>query len=321
MKTVFWLSLVFVLVIILWGSIMMAHGRNKNAVQDSEKTDVKLNKLKQSEKTVIIDKGTECPFSGKYWDIFVPGVYYCRQCGAPLYVSDDKFKSGCGWPSFDEAVPGMVKEELDKDGVRTEITCRRCDAHLGHIFRGERLTGRNTRHCVNSISMVFVPDSSQKAGRAIFAGGCFWGIQYFFKKTPGVIKTVSGYIGGEKGNPTYEDVCSHNTECAEAVEVFFDPEKTSFEKLARLFFEIHDPTQLNRQGPDIGTQYRSAIFYVNEDQKKTAQELIKELKARNFKVVTVLKPAKRFWPAENYHQDWYSKKGGKPYCHAYIKRF
>ncbi|MCP3965246.1 MAG: bifunctional methionine sulfoxide reductase B/A protein [Lentisphaerae bacterium] len=280
-----------------------------------------MNKLTPAEKAVIIDKGTERPFTGKYWDSFVPGVYYCRQCDAPLYVSDDKFKSGCGWPSFDEAVPGMVKEQPDKDGVRTEITCQRCGAHLGHVFKGEQMTSRNTRHCVNSISMIFIPDSSKDAGRAIFAGGCFWGVQYYLEKAPGVIKVIAGYTGGTKSNPTYEEVCSHKTKYAEAVEVFFDPKKTSFEMLGRLFFEIHDPTQVERQGPDIGNQYRSEIFYVNKDQKKIAEELIAELEEKGLKVSTKVGPATRFWPAEKYHQGWYKKKGGKPYCHVYIKRF
>ncbi|QSH42557.1 bifunctional methionine sulfoxide reductase B/A protein [Lentisphaerota bacterium] len=309
------------LVILCWGSIMLSYGKNDKSEKNDKKPDVKLKPLNAAEKAVIIDKGTERPFSGKYWDTFTPGVYYCRQCNAPLYVSDDKFKSGCGWPSFDEAIPEMVKEQPDKDGVRTEITCNRCGAHLGHVFRGERLTIRNTRHCVNSISMTFVPDSSEEAGRAIFAGGCFWGVQYYFEKEPGVIKTIAGYIGGDKPNPTYEEVCSHDTKYAEAVEVFFDPKQTSYEKLARLFFEIHDPTQVNRQGPDYGDQYRSAIFYVNNEQQKTAEKLIGELKEKGLDAATEVKPAKRFWPAEKYHQDWYRKKGGKPYCHIYTKRF
>jgi peptide methionine sulfoxide reductase msrA/msrB len=157
--------------------------------------------------------------------------------------------------------------------------------------------------------------------KAYFAGGCFWGVEYHFKKLPGVISTKVGYMGGSVENPTYEEVSGHGTGHAEAMEVVFDPKKTSFEELAKYFFEIHDPTQINRQGPDIGEQYRSVIFYVDEEQKEISQKLINILKEKGYKVVTELEKAGTFWEAEDYHQQYYSKNGHTPYCHIYTKRF
>ncbi len=278
-----------------------------------------LRKLTPAEQRVIIDKGTEPPFSGKYNDHFEKGAYTCRQCGAEIFDSSAKFKSDCGWPSFDDQIPGTVKSIPDPDGIRTEIVCAACGGHLGHVFKGEELTPKNTRYCVNSISMDFVPEP--KTARAIFAGGCFWGVEHHFKNAPGVLSTSVGYTGGTLENPTYEQVCSDKTGHAEAIEVTFDPNKTSFEKLAKLFFEIHDFTQLNRQGPDVGSQYRSALFYLDENQKKTAQSLVRILAEKGYDVKTRIVPATKFYPAELYHQDYYEKTGKTPYCHAYRKIF
>ena len=281
----------------------------------------KMNKLTEEEKSVIINKGTERPFTGKYNDHFKIGIYACRQCGAPLYRSDDKFKTSCGWPGFDDEFKGAVKKTIDADGKRIEITCAKCGAHLGHVFTGEQVTPKDTRHCVNSISMAFEGTDSKKLRRAIFAGGCFWGVEYLMQKAPGVILVSSGYTGGTKDYPSYKEVCSGKTGHAEAVEVVYDPQKTDFEKLAKLFLEIHDPTQINRQGPDVGSQYRSAIFYFTGEEKKTAEKLLKILKDKGLKVATKIEAASRFWPAEKYHQDYYKIKGKTPYCHAYTKRF
>ena len=280
-----------------------------------------INKLTKEEKAVIIDKGTERPFTGKYYDFFKPGIYTCRNCGAALYRSDDKFKSGCGWPAFEDEIKNAVKRTTDADGIRTEITCRNCGAHLGHVFIGEKLTPLNTRHCVNSISMKFEPVDSPNVRRAIFAGGCFWGVEHLMSDVPGVIVATSGYTGGTKDYPSYKEVCSGKTGHAEAVEIIYDPKKTDFEKLAKYFLEIHDPTQKDRQGPDRGSQYRSVIFYLDENQKKTAEKLIKILESKGLKVATRIEKAGRFWPAEDYHQDYYDRKGTSPYCHKYIKRF
>lgn len=155
---------------------------------------------------------------------------------------------------------------------------------------------------------------------AYFAGGCFWGVEYFFNKTEGVIEALSGYMGGETKNPTYQDVCYTNTGHLEVVRVEYDPKIISYEELAKLFFEIHDPTQVNGQGPDIGSQYLSAVFVFNEEEKETIQNLIQQLENNGYKVATkILSPA-TFYEAEEYHQRYYQKTGKIPYCHTYTKR-
>lgn len=284
------------------------------------------NKLTDEEKRVIINKGTEKPFTGKYDKYFEDGVYLCKQCNTPLYKSEDKFDSGCGWPAFDDEIPGAVKHIPDKDGVRTEIVCSNCGAHLGHVFEGEGFTDTDTRHCVNSISLIFEPakitqPESVEYDTAIFAAGCFWGVEHHLKLAKGVVSTEVGYTGGKTTNPSYKEVCYNNTGHAEAVRVVFNPALTDFETLAKLFFEIHDPGQLNRQGPDVGDQYRSEVFYFNEDQKQITLRLIDTLKAKGYSVVTKVSPATDFYPAEEYHQDYYEKTGSNPYCHIYKKKF
>jgi len=296
----------------------------KNIQSKQSKNDgMNYKKLTTDEERVIIHKGTERPFTGKYNNVFDEGVYVCRQCGTPLYKSSDKFKSECGWPSFDDEIPGAVTRVTDADGSRIEITCAHCGGHLGHVFTGEGLTQKNVRHCVNSVSLEFIPakEKTVSTDTAIFAGGCFWGIEYYMKKSEGVISTEVGYIGGHTSHPTYKDVCSHTTGHAEAIRIIFDPRKTNFEKVARLFFEIHDPTQLNQQGPDVGDQYRSEVFYFNDDQRQIAEKLIGLLKQKGINAVTKVTKATTFWKAEDYHQDYYEKEGATPYCHRYVKRF
>ena len=280
----------------------------------------KYNTLTDEEKYVIINKGTERPFTGKYNDNFEQGVYVCKRCNAPLYRSSDKFRSHCGWPSFDDEIEGAVKRVPDADGHRTEIVCANCGAHMGHVFEGEGLTEKNVRHCVNSISMKFIP-AKNATRTAYFAGGCFWGVEYHFEKLDGVKDVVSGYMGGSLDNPSYHDVSRGNTGHLEVVKITYDPEKVSYEELAKLFFNIHDPTQKNGQGPDIGSQYLSAIFYTDEHQKKMAMKLIKILKEKGYDVATTLREATPFYPAEKYHQDYYQRKGSLPYCHVFRKRF
>lgn len=278
------------------------------------------NELTPEEERVIVHKGTEAPFSGEYYDFFESGYYRCKRCDAPLYRSEDKFSSGCGWPSFDDEIEGAVIRQTDADGIRTEIICANCGAHLGHVFEGEGLTDKNIRHCVNSISLEFVPDESQLR-KAYFGGGCFWGVEYQFENKDGVISVVSGYMGGAVDNPTYHQVCGGNTGHYEAVEVTYDPNQVSYEELAKFFFEIHDPTQTNGQGPDIGEQYKSVVFYGNEDEREIAGKLIEILEEKGYRIATRVLPADKFWDAEDYHQDYYRKNGGQPHCHRYIKRF
>ena len=283
----------------------------------------KFNPLTPEETRVIVNKGTERPFTGKFYDFYEKGTYICKHCDAPLYHSTTNFDSGCGWPSFEDEVKGAVERVPDADGRRTEIVCANCGGHLGHVFTGEGFTAKNTRHCVNSVSLNFIPDKKKemKTEKAILASGCFWGVEYHLQKIPGVIETTVGYTGGHKDKPTYKEVCTGTTGHAEAVEVVFDPEKVSFETICKVFFETHDPTQVDGQGPDIGDQYRSEIFYVNDNQKVVSEKLIAILREKGYDVVTKLTPATKFWIAEDYHQDYYDHKGSTPYCHIYKKKF
>lgn len=271
---------------------------------------------------VVKDKGTEKPYSGEYDNFGDSGTYLCRQCGLALFRSSTKFHSGCGWPSFDEEIEGAVVQVRDADGMRTEILCARCKAHLGHVFTGEGFTAKNARHCVNSLSLDFVADKTVlDTEEGIFAAGCFWGVEYYFKQLKGVLKTEVGYTGGHTKKPSYEAVCSGATGHYEAIRVVYDPTKISYEELTKFFFEIHDPTQPDGQGPDRGQQYLSVVFYYDEAQKQSAQKIITQLGSLGYKVVTKLLPVSPFWPAEGYHQDYYGKKGSLPYCHRYEKKF
>lgn len=273
--------------------------------------------LSAEEEAVIVHKATERPWTGKLLHNRAKGIYVCKRCGAKLYRSEDKFDSHCGWPSFDDEIPGAVKRVPDADGRRTEIVCAACGAHLGHVFTGERLTKKNVRHCVNSISMEFVPDEA----KAWFAGGCFWGVEYYLEKLPGVKSVVSGYMGGTKPHPTYRDVSRGDSGYLETVEVTYDPAQINYETLAKTFFEIHDPTQEGRQGPDVGPQYQSAVFYRDEKEKRVLESLIERLRRNGYDVRTKLLKAKAFHSAEGYHQDYYVRHHKQPYCHGYVKRF
>ncbi|MEY4477921.1 MAG: hypothetical protein RL276_226 [Bacteroidota bacterium] len=155
----------------------------------------------------------------------------------------------------------------------------------------------------------------------ILASGCFWGTEYFLKRIDGVVATTVGYTGGHVENPSYEQVCTKKTGHYEACLVEFDPARTTADAVLRTFFETHDPTQRNGQGPDLGPQYRSAVFYQNETQRNQAAELIALLRAKGYDVATELLPAAPFYSAEGYHQDYYDLKGGTPYCHGYRKLF
>jgi len=279
------------------------------------------NPLTEDEKRVIIHKGTEAPFSSPLLKIKEPGTFICKQCNQPLFYTKWKFDSGTGYPSFDEVIPGSVRLTLEADG-RTEVSCSSCRAHLGHKFDGEQFTKKNTRYCIDGISLRFIPQEIDiTPERAIYAAGCFWGVEYYFRKTAGVLMATSGYTGGHVDFPTYEQVKTGLTGHFEAVEVFYHPQETSYEKLTKLFFEIHDFSQEDGQGPDIGPQYKSAIFYLTETQKQIAEHLIEMLKRKGFKVATQLLPASVFWPAESYHQNYYYKVGSSPYCHFRRKIF
>jgi len=282
------------------------------------------NDLTAEEIRVIENKGTEHPFSGTYDSFYETGIYKCKKCDTPLFNSTDKFDSGSGWPSFDDAIEGAVKEISDADGFRVEIVCANCGGHLGHVFRGEQLTPKQTRHCVNSISLNFDPiEKDTQFKKAYFASGCFWGTEYWFQQAEGVFDAHSGYMGGHTENPTYREVCGKQTGHLETVEVIYNPEIVSYEALCKLFFETHDPEQTNGQGPDIGPQYLSAIFTSTPEEEITAQNCIRTLEGKGMNIATMLKDANEhvFYKAEKNHQNYYKLRNKIPYCHFYTPRF
>ena len=267
-------------------------------------------------KRIICNKATEHPHSGSYNKAVEMGTYLCRRCGFALFRANSQFSCGCGWPSFDVNIPQAVKELPDVDGLRTEIICNRCNGHLGHVFNGEQFTATNRRYCVNSASIDFVSDDKVlDTKEAILAGGCFWGVDYYLRRVPGVLKVEAGYSGGTIVDPTYKQVCQGNTGHYEADRVVYDSAQTDYSTILKAFFEIHDFTQRTGQGPDIGPQYKSAIFYYNENQQVKAETLIQQLRQKSYDVATRLLPVQPFFAAEDYHQEYYAKHQSHPYCH------
>jgi peptide methionine sulfoxide reductase msrA/msrB len=300
---------------------------------------------------VLRSSGTERPFCGVLLDNKMPGVYACAGCGLPLFASDSKFHSGTGWPSFFQPIaPGNVVERGDHSHgmARTEINCTRCDGHLGHVFDdGPKPTG--LRFCLNSESLNFTPTEklatladpaaeqasreqtadrsvarsgaaeSESTATAIFAGGCFWCTEAAFEQLDGVLDVTSGYAGGSKETADYESVCTGATGHAEAIRITYDPKRISYDTLLDVFFDAHDPTQLNRQGGDVGTQYRSAIFFANDEEKLAAEAKIRAIDASHHfpsPIVTKLEPLVEFFPAEGYHQDFARNNPNQSYVRA-----
>ncbi len=261
--------------------------------------------LTPDEHRILVDQGTEAPFTGEYNDSYELGTYHCRRCDSPLFTSEAKFDSSSGWPAFDAQIPGSVSYK--PDGFRTETVCTYCDAHLGHVFTGEGFTETDTRYCINSLALTFKPHAS-----AVFAGGCFWCIEYRFSEFDGVVQAVSGYTGGTLADPSYEEVVAGGTGHVEAVKVYYDPEAVTYRDLAVHFFEIHDPTQTDGQGPDIGEQYLSVLFYSSEKERETAEELISILEEAGYEAATQLRPQVIFWKAEEDHQNFYRRHGLGP---------
>jgi peptide methionine sulfoxide reductase msrA/msrB len=301
---------------------------------------------------VTQQNGTEPPFRNEFWNHHEHGIYVDIVSGKPLFSSLDKYDSGCGWPSFTKPVD--AKEVVEKDDAshgmrRIEVRSKGADSHLGHVFDDGPVDKGGLRYCINSAALRFVALEDMEregfgaylepfvkkglykkpadgaAGRkpartetAILAGGCFWGMEEIIRKIPGVIETEVGYSGGSLPNAKYTDVMTGATGHAEAVRIVFDPDKLGFEKLLDFFFRMHDPTTRNRQGNDVGTQYRSAIFTTSEEQREIAEK-VKESVSKSGKwkrpIVTEITKAGEFWPAEGYHQDYLQKNPGGYTCH------
>jgi len=313
------------------------------------KTDAQWQKqLTPKQYEIARAKGTEPAFCGLLLNNKEAGVYSCICCGLPLFSSDSKFHSGTGWPSFFQPIAKEnVTEQVDRGYgmVRTEVLCARCGAHLGHVFEdGPPPTG--LRFCLNSESIAFTPGtelakladpvadqpaattrpadesaSAQHRATAVFAGGCFWCTEAVFEDLKGVLEVESGYSGGTAETARYKIVCTGATGHAEVIRVTYDPAQITYDQLLDVFFAAHDPTQLNGQGADIGSQYRSAIFYADEAQKQVAERKIQALNhahAYSKPIVTTLEPLRAFYPAEDYHQDYAELHPDQPYiaCHA-----
>lgn len=296
-------------------------------IPSKEALQKKLTKIQYS---VTQEEETEPPFKNEYFNEHRDGIFVDIVSGAPLFSSLDKFDSGTGWPSFTKPIePDSVTEKSDRRlfVTRTEVRSKIANSHLGHVFK-DGPPPTNLRYCINSAALRFVPVAemasqgyssylsafknrvNDELEKVTLAGGCFWCMEAPFENLPGVKSVVSGYSGGLKENPSYEQVSSGTTGHKEVVQVTFDPKKTSLQEILKVFWRQIDPTDSGGQFVDRGNQYTSAIFVANESQKAAAEQSKGELeKSGKFTkaVVTEILPLKAFYPAEDYHQDYYKR--------------
>lgn len=317
-----------------WNDVISLSKNNPAPDKKIIKTDSEWKQQLTSEQYQVTRMhGTERPFTGEYCESLTAGLYNCVCCNTILFDSSQKFNSGTGWPSFTIPVEeNAIHYRMDNNyGMqRVEVLCNVCDAHLGHVFPdGPKPSG--LRFCINSASLKKavanennIIDSEKNTDvpiseTATFGGGCFWCIEAIFEELEGVKQVVSGYAGGEKNNPTYREVCNGNTGHAEVVQITFDTSEISYSDLLRIFMVMHNPTTLNRQGADAGTQYRSIILHTTQAQQQTAQQVIAELQPFfDDRIVTEVVPLKEFYTAEESHQQYYTSNTEKPYCQAVI---
>ncbi len=299
--------------------------KNKTAMKsDEEKTNETWKKMLTPKQYYILrEKGTEAPYSGELLMQKDEGLYRCVACGNELFSSEAKFDSHCGWPSFDKEIKAgkiTIAADTSLGMQRTEIMCANCGGHLGHLFT-DGPTNTGMRYCVNSVSLTFEPKNNEMLDTLVLGAGCFWCVEAFFQRLKGVVSVSSGYAGGEVENPSYEQVCSGTTGHAEVIRIAYNPAIITMETLLEVFFEMHDPTTVNRQGNDVGTQYRSVIFYKNDEEKKVAEQIIAAYTLQqkfDRLIVTTLEPFVLFYKAEDYHQNYYNENGNQPYCKLII---
>lgn len=274
--------------------------------------------LTEEQYRITRQRGTEPAFSAELCSLFEPGTYACVCCGTRLFDAGEKFESHTGWPSFTQpAEEGAVAFHKDKrHGMyRIETTCNVCDAHLGHVFQdGPAPSG--LRFCINAAALR---KRAAKTQKLTLGGGCFWCTEALFSRLSGVETVRSGYSGGTVQNPTYREVCSGLTGHAEVVEMTYDPEQIRLQDLLLVHFTTHDPTTLNRQGADQGTQYRSVVFYRSEVEARKTRHLIQELQAHfTDPIVTEVRSFEAFYPADPYHQNYYATHPERRYCQLVI---